>query len=47
MWPDLTDADRRDIFQRLNMYAIVAKVDWLTAITACSANSRFGAYYLP
>lgn len=48
MWPDLTDQDRKDIlFQRLNVYAIVASVGWPTAIAACSANSRSSAFYLP
>lgn len=32
MWPDLTDADRKDIFQRLNVYAIVANVGWPTPL---------------
>lgn len=47
MWPDLTDQDRKDIFQRLNVYAIVASIGWPTAIAACLANSRSSAFYLP
>lgn len=46
MWPDLTDADRTVIFQRLKVYGIVANVGWPTAIDGCTANSRSSEFYL-
>lgn len=47
MWKDLQDEDRKRIFQRLNVYAIVAQVGWPTAIAACTANPAAANYYLP
>lgn len=47
MWHNMVDDDRRRIFQRLNVYAIVAQVGWPTAIATCTANSAAGELYLP
>lgn len=38
-WPDLEDDLRTRVFQRLNLYAIVAAHGWLTAIAASAAST--------
>lgn len=47
MWHNMVDDDRRRIFQRLYVHAIVAQVGWPTAIATCTANSAAGELYLP
>lgn len=39
LWPDMDEDDRKFVFQRLNLYAIVASFGWPTAIDACNASS--------
>lgn len=38
LWPDLTPADRQWVFQRLNVYCIVAALEWLAATIACASS---------
>lgn len=48
LWPDMDEEDRKFVFQRLNLYAIVASFGWPTAIEACNASSATAAdCYLP
>lgn len=48
LWPDLDEEDRKFVFQRLNLYSIVANVGWPTAIDACNASAAAPAnFYLP
>lgn len=48
LWPDMDDEDKKFVFQRLNLYAIVATYGWPTAIDACTASSTTTSdCYLP
>lgn len=46
-WPDLDDDGRTRVFQRVNIYAIVANHGWPTAIAASSATTSNLACFLP
>lgn len=46
-WPDLEDDLRTRVFQRLNLYAIVAAHGWPTAIVASAASTSNLVCVLP
>lgn len=46
-WPDLEDDLRTRVFQRLNLYAIVAAHGWPTAIAASAASTSNLVCVLP
>lgn len=41
MWPDLADEDRAWVFQRLNVYCIVAALGWPAATASSTATTDF------
>lgn len=45
-WPDLHDDGRDLVFQRLNIYAIIASYGWPTAVASSSAVTADPAYLL-
>lgn len=47
LWPDLTPADRQWVFQRLNVYSIVAALGWPAATAACASSTATIDYVLP
>lgn len=47
LWPDLTAADRQWVFQRLNVYCIVAALGWPAATAACAFSTASIDYVLP
>lgn len=47
MWPDLDDDDRKWVYQRLNVYCIVASLGWPAATAACNASTVSTDYFLP
>lgn len=47
LWPDLTAADRQWVFQRLNVYCIVAALGWPAATAACASSTASIDYVLP
>lgn len=47
LWPDLSDDDRKWLFQRLNVYCIVAALGWPAATTACASSTVATDFVLP
>lgn len=47
LWPDLQDEERFWVFQRLNVYCIVAALGWPQATAACASTSASTDYILP
>lgn len=41
LWPDLTNEDRAWVFQRLNVYCIVAALGWLAATASSTTTTDF------
>lgn len=41
LWPDLADKDRAWVFQRLNVYCIVAALGWAAATASLTATTDF------
>lgn len=46
-WPDLQDEERFWVFQRLNVYCIVAALGWPQATAACASTSASTDFVLP
>lgn len=47
LWSDLTPADRQWVFQRLNVYCIVAALGWPAATAACASSTATTDFVLP
>lgn len=47
LWPDLTPADRQWVFQRLNVYCIVAALGWPAATASCASSMATTDFVLP
>lgn len=47
LWPDHTPADRQWVFQRLNVYCIVAALGWPAATAACASSTATTNFDLP
>lgn len=47
LWPDLSDDDRKWLFQRLNVYCIVAALGWPAATAACASSMATTDFVLP
>lgn len=47
LWPDLSDEDRTWLFQRLNVYCIVAALGWPAATAACASSTVTTDFVLP
>lgn len=47
LWPDLSDEDKQWVFQRLNVYCIVAALGWPAATAACESSTAVTDFVLP
>lgn len=47
LWPDLGDQERSMVFQRLNVYCIVAARGWTAATAACASTAAADDFVLP
>lgn len=47
LWPDLSADERHWVFQRLNVYCIVAALGWPAATAACASSATTNEFVLP
>lgn len=47
LWPDLSPDERHWVFQRLNVYCIVAALGWPAATAACASTATTNDFVLP
>lgn len=47
LWPDLSADEKHRVFQRLNVYCIVAALGWPAATAACASSATTNDFVLP